>query len=303
MNDGNPCPEQEETKQCNGFACNQDCDLAEWGEWTLCSKMCNTGSEERTRNVLKEARGLGHCDAADSEHRLEFKECNTVECQTLIPPNRTTLECGEAVDLIVLLDGSGSLGEFGWEASKAMVTKFIDSMIGGENGVNMGLILFSGPADWEDFETCTGSNPNERPDPEVCGITWVKRLTKDISELETAAEKLQWPKRSTLTSLALAEAGSELVNGRQDSPSVVIVITDGKPLSPLNTGEASEDLKTKSRLIWVPVGQAVKDSIEDMKKWASHPWEDNVVEIDTFASLGTPQTVNTLISQFCTQLQ
>jgi hypothetical protein len=269
----------------------------------MCSKACGKGSRERTRAVLTPAKGLGTCDAWDSETRLHFEDCNLHSCQEIIPPGRTVLECSEMLDLILLVDGSGSLGEYGWEESKAVVKKLVHAMKGGANGVNLGVVLFSGPAQWEDFERCTGGNANDSPDPEVCGVHWVKHMTGDIDDVETATAHMAWPRRTTLTSLALAEAGNELRNGRQDAPSVVMVITDGKPLSPLNTGKAAEDLKKMARLIWVPVGQGVKDSIAMMHMWASYPSEQNVLEIDSFAALDTPNTLNDLISGFCTQLE
>lgn len=302
LNGGLPCEEEEETQQCNSFACNQDCKLHEWSEWGLCSKLCDSGTSERTRDVKQAARGLGHCEDAESEDRLELRPCNTYDCQSLIPQGRTTLQCTEKLDVVIVLDGSGSLGSYGWRESKAMALKFIGALHGGENGANVGLLLFSGPADWSDFEACAGSNVNARPEPETCGVKWVKHLTEDMGSLETAAEQMDWPRRTTLTSLALAEASSELLNGRQDAPSVVIVITDGRPLSPLNTKEASAALKDKARLIYVPVGTGVKSSIKDMREWASHPWENNVLEIDTFAALDTPNTINKMISEFCTQM-
>jgi len=137
---------------------------------------------------------------------------------------------------------------------------------------------------------------------EECGITWASHFTNDTAAVRKAAKKLQWPGRTTLTSLALAEANSELIQGRDGVKSVVVVITDGKPMSPLRTGVAAAQLKKGARLVWIPVGQGVKSSIKDMKHWASVPWQDNVLEIDTFGALATPRTINKMVSQFCTQL-
>jgi len=302
-NGGDACEEQEETRQCNGFACNEDCELGSWSDWGLCSKACSTGYQERTKPVTKEKRGLGHCDPPDSEDRLDFRKCNSHSCRSMIPPGRTLLECTGMIDLIIILDGSGSLGSYGWQESKRMVLKLIDSLVGGESGVNVGLILFSGPAKWRDWWECTQGTTNDHPDPEVCGVQWVKHLTPNVSQVESAAEDLAWPRRTTLTSLALAQAQSELIKGRQDANSVVVVITDGRPLSPVNTGKASEELKKISRLIWMPVGQGVKSSIENMKKWSSQPWENNLLEIDTFAALDTPGTINNMIAEFCPDIK
>jgi len=78
-----------------------------------------------------------------------------------------------------------------------------------------------------------------------------------------------------------------LVIRGQDAKSIVFVITDGKPMSPIKTKMASDELKRKGRLFYVPVGSGVESSIEDMKIWASKPWRDNILEVDTLAALKT----------------
>merc|ERR1719210_1426744 len=302
-NGGDPCPEQAETRECNTFACNANCVLADWGEWSACSKACNSGTQERTKEIKVQPVGQGKCAKWDDPTRLDFQTCNTFDCRNILPPGRTTVKCSAKIDLFVVLDGSGSLGPYGWKESKEMALKLVKSMMGGEEGVNMALLLFSGPKNWRLLEDCTGSDPNKRPNPEDCGMNWVDHLTSDLSKVERDVRKMKWPRRTTLTSLALAETGAEIIYGRQDAKSIVFVITDGKPMSPIKTKMASDELKRKARLFYVPVGSGVKSSIEDMKIWASKPWRDNILEVDTFAALKTPTTLNNMISGFCPQLE
>jgi len=299
---GNPCPEQTESRECNGFACNADCELKDWTDWSLCSKACGGGHQERTRPLLTEARGLGTCAPAESEHRLNFGDCNTFSCMQLVPSGRSTLVCTEMLDLIIVLDGSGSLGEYGWQESQSMALKLVDSMQGGETGVNVGLLLFSGPWTSEAYYKCTGQTLGEAVTAEECGVVWESHLSSDVAEVKKTAEALKWPGRTTLTSYALAEAKNELINGRQDAKSVVVVITDGKPMSNLRTATAAEEIKKLARLVWIPVGMGVKSSIDNMKIWASQPWEDNLMIVDEFSMLDTPTTINNMVSQFCSQL-
>merc|ERR1712194_916673 len=127
-------------------------------------------------------------------------------------------------------------------------------------------------------------------------------MGNDTKVVKKAAAALRWPGRSTLTSYSIANSWFELINGREDAKSVVVVITDGKPLSVLKTGVASEEIKKLARLVWIPVGQGVKSAVENMKGWASQPWQDNVLEIETLATLDTPGTINKMASQFCAQL-
>jgi len=184
-----------------------------------------------------------------------------------------------------------------------MATKLVQGMQGGEYSVNLAVLLFSGPSNWEDYEACTGFDAGAvAPDPTACGMYWIHSLSEDVTSVKTAVEDMSWPARTTLTSLALAEAKSQVINGRPDAKSVVVVITDGVPMSPYKTGKAAEDLKNEARLVWIPVGYGIKDTIEQMKGWASQPWKDNLLEIDTFMSLDTPGTLNMMISEFCSQL-
>ena len=88
-----------------------------------------------------------------------------------------------------------------------------------------------------------------------------------------------------------------MINGRQDANSIVVVITDGQPMSPIRTGETSTQLKHDARLIWIPVG--IKAKMDNFQNWASKPWEDGVLEIGELAELMTPHTVNDVISTIC----
>merc|ERR1719210_1673320 len=302
-NGGDPCPEQTETRECNTFACNADCVLADWSDWSLCSKACDTGTLERTKAIKVEKRGQGECSKWDDPSRLDFTECNTFDCQTVIPSGRTVVDCVAKIDVIIVVDGSGSLGKYGWDESVSMAKHVAEAMKGGEEGVNLGLLLFSGPKDWRNLEKCTGSDPNQKPDPQDCGIHWVEHMTTNISKVVNSIKQMDWPKRTTLTSLALAEVNSALIKGRQDAKSVVVVITDGRPMSPIKTGNSADKLKRSARLMWVPVGAGVKASIEDMKIWASKPDRDNILEVDTFAALDTPATLNKMIAGFCPQVE
>jgi len=299
-NGGDPCPEQSETRECNGLSCNADCVLADWDSWSLCSKACYQGNEQRRKKVLTDVRGQGVCPGDDDKERLAFHNCNDFDCRDLLPRGRNVLKCSAMVDLIILLDGSGSLGWYGWKQSKKMALKLIRQMIGGENNVNMALLLFSGPNSWRKMDACTGADPlAAAPPPRQCGMFWISHMTADMSGVQRKASKMSWPGKTTLTSLALAEAKSELLQGRQDAQSVVVVITDGKPMSPIKTGHASRQIKDTARLMFIPVGKGIKKTIPKMKTWCSMPYVDNVLTIDTFSALSSPSSLNKMISGFC----
>lgn len=299
QNGGEPCLEMQDSDQCNNEACSADCIMADWGEWSLCSKVCQKGHRERTREVVTPKHGLGSCDEWDSETRLGFEECNSFSCRELLPPGRHTLRCTAMTDIVIVLDGSGSLGEYGWKKTKSLATKLVAAMQGGEHGVHVALLLYSGPDKWSDYEACVGSDPNARPEPKTCGIQWISHMTGDLAAVTKSVQKMEWPARTTFTSMALAEANAELISGRPDALSTVVVITDAKPVSPLKTGHAAEQLKQAARLVWIPVGQTAEKEIADNKQWASVPWQDNVIDIANYHVLDTPHILNNIIGGLC----
>jgi len=206
------------------------------------------------------------------------------------------------IDLVILVDGSASLGEYGWSMLKQTTERMLGAMVGNTTGVNVAVMVFGGPRTAVDLEACTSSNPDVTPDiVNQCGIHWVQHLTGDMTEARGSAAGMSWADTTTLTSMAILEAKAELINGRQDANSVVMVITDGQPMSPIRTGLASSAMRDAGRLVWVPVG--MKGKIDHFKTWASKPWQDSVVEVDTLAEMYTPWTVNNLIATICPMVE
>jgi len=159
-------------------------------------------------------------------------------------------------------------------------------------------LLFSGPTTYTDYYACMDGTMNS---VELqCGIKWVSHFTTDTDALATEVGNLAWPAASTFTSMALAIAEADLRNGREDAAAVVIVVTDGRPLSNEMTFQASRDLRDKARLMWVPVGPNCP--MEDMEGWASLPVHDNMIELTDFAALEDPESISAIISDACPQV-
>merc|ERR1711939_944110 len=95
-------------------------------------------------------------------------------------------------------------------------------------------------------------------------------------------------------------AGTELRQGRRDAQSVVIVVTDGRPMSPEMTEEASLKIRKMARLVWVPVTKFI--SMDDVKQWASTPARENVLQVADFPTLAQPDTLSQIISDVCPQV-
>merc|ERR1719356_1237916 len=69
---------------------------------------CGGGTTERIRQVLIPIRGEGTCPARRNADRYEIEECNTHECVG-------DEVCIANQDLVLTVDGSGSLRESGFE--------------------------------------------------------------------------------------------------------------------------------------------------------------------------------------------
>jgi hypothetical protein len=305
---GNPCPSETETRSCNVGACSADCVLKDWSDWTLCSKQCDVGHEQRQRDVTTEPIGYGDCAHVEAPERMEHKECSVMPCSSLMTQGRTFLRCPAEIDLVLVLEGSASLGESGWQEFRSLSSRILGALGGSPSEqnyskVNVAFMVFNGPTSTADLRECTSHNESVQVNLEdQCGIKWLSHFTSDLGSVQRQVEGLDWPGRTTLTSLAIAEAESELIRGRQGVNSVVVVFTDGKPMSPIRTGEAAESLKSKAKLVWVAVGDGGKDSLEDFKRWGSKPSEDNTLLFGSFADLTLNSTVNEVIRTACPEV-
>jgi len=291
---GTPCGETSETKSCHTQACEKDCVLSDWTAWSKCSKDCDGGSQHRSKFIKEPSEGEGKCSGPWSEERLEYKQCNVFGCP-VVPV------CNQTLDVVLLLDGSGSLGKTGWKAEIKMAEAFVDafgsSMPPGQSMTSMSVILYSGPRTWSGVGKCTGSGSKKVDIEKTCKIKTVDHFTQDMKKVKADIHALPWPQGSTLTSLALMTAKAELSLGRKDSKSVVIVITDGRPLSFRNTGVAAKALRKSARLVWVPVTQYAP--LKDIKKWATRRWQENVVHVSSFAELMESAVVTQLVADIC----
>jgi len=271
MHGGEPCGETSEAISCNLQACDKDCVLSDWQPWSECTKQCDEGVVERKRTIVEQVVGDGTCPDMLGPERHESQTCNSFPCERAA--GQPTLRCESRLDVILVIDGSGSLGQTGWDASIKAGAMLARAFGRGQEEVRIAVLLFSYHSEW------------------------VQHFSTDFEAAAAKIENLNWPRSITYTANALNTAASELSLGRDDAQSLVILITDGRPMSMRRTRQAARHLRDQARLMVIPVTRWAP--VAAARRWASHPKEDNFLPLDSFEDLENPDKIDLIIADAC----
>lgn len=263
---GLPIAETMQEQLCNTEACDQDCLLADWTPFTNCSKLCNVGHESRVRKALRPPLGEGSCPDEKSSARLQTLPCGKKACDKLLPSPKA--KCSQKLDVTLVLDVSGSVGAVSTEKLKLFTTTIIERM--DPTTTTLGLVYFGSKA--------SVASP----------------LTAVTADLLKSVASVVWQKDGTNTAQALGVARTLFEErGRPAAKQVVIVVTDGMPESAFLTGVEVGRLKEHgARLSFVAVGKSVSQHV--LRRWASWPWEENLVSAPTFGNLDDKKVTEVL---------
>jgi uncharacterized protein YegL len=241
---GEGCPEADEAVECNTDACDADCMLQLWSDWSTCSSACGGGVRARTKAVWPgyEARGMGACAEADDPSRLSTEPCNEDACPE-------SLECTSKVDLILVVDSSGSLRSEGKSLEHAVLSE-ITGRLDLAGDARVGVIEFGTDS--------VVSAPLGAAVPTLPEEVDVGEKTKLPAALELALNQL--------TS-----------NGREDAASIVAVLTDGGANSREDTAFVAAKVKEVARLVFIATSDRDHESLS---AWASVPAQQNLLLAD-----------------------
>jgi len=219
--------------------------------------------------------------------------------------------CNNKIDVTILMDSSGSLGWYGWWRSKEIAKTLVEQLPKNatDTDIRMSVLKFSGPKDIEEWKECTQSSTalTEEKMINQCRLKWVptgdatdgnERFTSDGQKLGAEIEKESFFRKATLTSAALGEAEANIKNGRSDAASVVVVITDGRPLSQEDTLAAAKRLQTVAKVLWVPIGRRAPRKL--IKRMASKPRGDHVISVTSFSQIMQDYAFDNLINKMTT---
>jgi hypothetical protein len=265
-NGGLPCNTVEESRPCATWSCDRNCRLASWTSFTPCSVACDGGFNERYRHVAIPTRGKGKCPTGLSRFRYQKGSCNTHAC-------KGDEICVANQDLVIAVDGSGSIRDTGFKILKTFVSKFLDryeTQYWGNDAVKLSIVLFG--------------NGVIMPDGKSVSPAIIRQpLTFDMAAVKTAVNDLPFKKGFTNMAQAFAAAETAFTQGsRRGSQSSVLVITDGKPSFNFMTTQMVEQLDDKAvtRYFLVVSEESMdSDAMKVIKEWASQPWETNLVHV------------------------
>jgi len=265
-NGGTPCNTVEEQEACATGSCDRNCILARWTGWTPCTMACGGGFQEKFRHVALPTRGFGKCPHAQSPYRYAKQSCNTQDC------------CGNEIciakqDLVIAIDGSGSVKETGFKVLKDYTKELLDryrTEYYGQDAVKLAIVLFGNGMIMPDGKT-------------VSPARLVQELTFDMTVVQEKVAGMEFKRGFTNMAQAFSMAETAITLGaRRDAHAAVLVITDGKPSFKFNTEEMVEQLDDKaiSRYFMLVNSEGIdSDANMLMRSWASQPWMTSVVHV------------------------
>jgi len=211
------------------------------------------GIQTQVKDVIEPERGVGVCLEQHSPERFKQMPCNDNQC----PDN---VMCNSKLDIVLLFDGSGSVGSNGFKEEVAFGQKLIKRINLGPDTAKVGIVKYS------------------------ADVSIVSPLSFDLETIETKVSEMTWSAQSTRTSVGMSYALDALTaGGREDADSIVFVISDGMPDDGKATSLIAEKVKRSARLIFVAVGNNLDQ--ESLDKWASFPPEQNVWHAERFRKL------------------
>jgi hypothetical protein len=233
---------------------------------------CDGGFKEKFRHVAIPTRGFGKCPQAISRMRYSKTSCNEQRCSG-------DEICVARQDLVIAVDGSGSIREAGFDILK----KFVEKLLGryqteywGDDAVKIAIVLFGNGVIMPDGKSVS---------PAILS----QPLTFDMETIQDAVKKLPFKKGFTNMAQAFSTAEVAFIQGsRRDAQSAVMVVTDGKPSFNFMTTEMVEQLDDKAIMryfLLVNEEDLNSESNRLMKSWASQPWETNLVHVPGGLSL------------------
>jgi len=321
---GMPCDKLAEQEECNAQSCDKNCRLKRWNI-RPCSVACGGGWMIRKRHVRKPAKGNGKCPHEYSKWRYGKRRCNRHPCHG-------DEDCVAKQDVVVAIDGSGSMTQVGFDVLKMFAAKVVGRFRGTvEEQDPNGWLTFHG----EPFDEAGGEEP--APEPEIVPVpasqvglvqfgqgellegedgrmtvspavikevNGIKGMTTEIEKVVEAINGLEWMRGFTNMAQAFQAADTMYQNGgRKNAQSVLMVFTDGKPSFKFQTFASVKRLRREGvKVMIIAVKSFLKPKEKDMlRSWVSKPSATNFMHIEGLKelSMNMPEYVTSTVIHGC----
>jgi len=277
---GQECDRLTEVQECNTGACDEDCTLGEYGEFTECSSHCNDdGFRIQFKEIRQPARGTGVCPPKSETAYSNYEECNMTECET------DEYVCNGKYNVIVVVESSDALAsDKDWERNKRLAAEITSNWAKSKSNITLSVVNAGGPQNLTEWAECRKSS-----NPEKCHFA--SYSCKEVGEKECSQESLDGAVTfandmtrqggANGVASALADASQRLrEKGDSDGDSIVYYITSNLMDSKKRAIAAVKDTRDHSRLVFIITGQEAKspDGVmaEDYKMLVSRPKDKNV---------------------------
>jgi len=269
------CGTTSETQACNVGSCDRDCTLKDWTS-RPCTVSCGGGVVIKKKAVDVPIRGQGKCPKQSSEWRLQKVPCNEQACVG-------DEVCIAKMDIVIGLDGSGSVKEKGFEVLRDFAAHIIGRF---QAKVSEEVQNDEGKMETKDVEAARIAivqfgNGVLSDDGTVSAATIDQPLSNDLEATAGVMGGLTWQKGFTNMAQLFTAADNIFMEGRGKAQSLVIVITDGRPSFKYQTHTAVMNLRRKGiRVMIVAVKEFPNQEMMDkLGEWASEPTRTNLVKV------------------------
>jgi len=208
--------------------------------------------------------------------------------------------CVAIMDLVILLDGSGSVSEAGFDKLKHFTKELLHRFKGrayGSGAMKVSLVHFGNGELNYDKET----NSN------IVSSAITAAMFEDPAKLDAKLDAIPWSKGFTNLAQGFFKAMDHLRQSpRQHAIPAVLVITDGSVNFKYETITANERLKKVARVTIVDIKQdPSKEHQQFQQSMATKPWTANYIHINGKEALNNnlPAAVDDTLVEFCPRAQ
>jgi len=263
---GTSCDAGEETQDCNMQACDVPCILGDWTEWSVCSKYCDSGAQSRFASITVKRVGNGHCPSRRAIERFQSQSCNVETCPS-------TFNCSHQVDIMFVLDSSGSVAQFGWQQTLAMTRNLSQRFT--NNTTHFGAISFGAKA------------------------VLLSDFTNNSDAFLNAVKNAPWQMEGTAMDAGFTMAVEYFKSSDKFTKKVAVLVTDGRPNNDRLTRATARKLKRQRvQLVFVVVG-ADRSLRKRVRKLVSPPVDQNVILLENFNELPSDLIIQEVVKTAC----